>query len=89
MFIRSKVRGKIMAALQGDRAEPSLDGSLLWNIINTRLQPSTNPDLYRPYPSRALAAQVEEKTAHEIATTYLQIKEQAVNPLIQALNRLL
>ncbi|MBD0270084.1 MAG: hypothetical protein ICV77_17540 [Cyanobacteria bacterium Co-bin8] len=89
LFIRNKARDKLLEALGGNPSEVSLDGPLLWDVTNTLLQPTTSPNLYRPYPSRDLAAQVEEQTADEIASAYIRIKQQATNPLVQRLNQLL
>ncbi|HEY9877319.1 MAG TPA: hypothetical protein V6D29_02630 [Leptolyngbyaceae cyanobacterium] len=89
MFIRHKARHKLAEALQLTQAEPTFDAPLFWDVTNTLLQPSTSPNLYRPYPSRDQAAQVEEHTADAIASAYLRIKQQASDPLVQDLNKLL
>ena len=88
-LIRCKVRDKLVEALGGKPSQVSLDNSLLWDVTNTQLQPTTSPNLYRPYPSRDLAAQVEEQTADEIASAYIRIKQQASDPLVRRLNQLL
>jgi hypothetical protein len=89
LLIRHKAHTRLVAVLHNQQLAPPLDGALLWDVTNTLMQPSTSPDLYRPYPSRAQAAQVEEQMAAAIAAAYLRIKQQAARPLVQRLNRLL
>lgn len=89
MLIRHKAHTQLVARLHDQPLAPPIDGALLWDVTNTLMQPSTSPALYRPYPSRAQAAQVEEQMAAAIAAAYIRIKQQASRPLVQQLNRLL
>lgn len=89
LFIRHKVRAKLVQALDLNSEETTLDAPLLWDVTNIGLQPRTSPDLYRPYPTRDQAAQVEDRTANKIAAAYIRIKQQSSDPRVQDLNRLL
>jgi len=88
-FIRHKAIVAITTALGQQQSSPALDPALLQEILETVLQPGTNPAVYQSYPSRSAATAVEDRTAATIAATYLGILQRRHDSQVQRLNRLL
>lgn len=89
MFIRHKAQVKLASAITHHHIDPPVDALLFQDITGTLLQPAVHPDVYCAYPNRDAAMQVEEQVSSEIADTYVRIKRQQSDPLVQQLNDLL
>lgn len=89
MFIRHKARQKLVAFFRSSSEEAELDEALLNDVANTLLQPATSSQVYQPCRCRDEAIRIEEEVADSIAATYLRIRRQQSDPLIQQLNNLL
>lgn len=88
-FIRHKATVAITMVLGQQQPSTALDPALLQEILETVLQPATNPAVYQSYPSRSAATVVEDRTAATIADTYLRILHRRQSQQVQQLNRLL